>query len=349
MSKKAAFSFLALFCAGIATAFVASGALANRPDCPGNSCHGQTTTSTSSSTTTDATATPTPTPTPTTTTSATATPTPTPTPTTTTTTTTTSSSSGSADPSGVAMPIGDISGWHQVFADNFANTSVPLGTSCGGTSGFPHGLTKWDAYPYAWTGYPSWGTYCPERTTSIHDGTMDIWLHSESVGGTMKHLISAPVPKIAGAASWNGQLYGRYVIRFQEPSAFGMFHPSFLLWPNSNVWPRDGEIDFPEGDTNSQMAGFMHWQNATAGSQADGYYSGVPFYGPWHTAVIEWLPTRVTFILDGKVVGNSTDTTKIPNTPMHWVIQTNGNPSVTPDNTSQGHILIDWVAIYSRA
>src|SRR5271169_5401660 len=34
--------------------------------------------------------------------------------------------SGSADPSGQRMPTGNLPGWRQVFADNFAQ-SVPLG------------------------------------------------------------------------------------------------------------------------------------------------------------------------------------------------------------------------------
>jgi beta-glucanase (GH16 family) len=127
-----------------------------------------------------------------------------------------------------------------------------------------------------------------------------------------------------------------------------MFHWSWLLWPNSNVWPRDGEIDFPEMDSNSgSTSAFMHWLNATSGSTADAYNMKVPAYGAWHTAVIEWLPTRCSFYLDGNLVGSSTNTSHIPNTPMHYVIQFNGAGS-TPDNATQGHVYIDWVAIYKR-
>src|SRR5690349_1934362 len=43
------------------------------------------------------------------------------------------------DPSGQTMPTGDITGWRQVFADNFS-TPVPLGS-------FPSMVsTKWTAY-----------------------------------------------------------------------------------------------------------------------------------------------------------------------------------------------------------
>jgi Glycosyl hydrolases family 16 len=263
-------------------------------------------------------------------------------------------SSSSADPSGQAMPVGDttVSGqaWHQVFADNFpSNEDVALGSTCGDSTAFPHAAnvsTKWTAYPYGWKGTPTWGSYCPELTTSIHDGMMDIWLHSATVNGTMLHLIDAVEPRFSSGGG--SQLYGRYVIRYEEPVSFPMFHLSWLLWPDSNVWPGDGEIDFPEGDTNQATTNaFMHYQGATSGGQQDAYTAQTPISGAWHTAVIEWLPSRCTFILDGKTIGNSTS--HIPDTSMHYVIQNGGSFGVTtPNNTSQGHIYIDWVAIYAR-
>src|SRR5207247_8275784 len=94
---------------------------------------------------------------------------------------------------------------------------------------------------------------------------------------------------------------------------------------------------------------FMHWKDGTSGSQQHAYSTGVNVHGSWHTAVIEWLPSRVTFLLDGRVVGSTTDTTKIPSKAMHWLIQNGGHLGGTPDNQRQGHIVIDWVTIYARA
>jgi hypothetical protein len=267
-----------------------------------------------------------------------------------------SSSGGSSgsDPSGEPMPVGNVTvggqAWRQVYADNFPSSeNTPLGGYCGDPNGFPHKLSNWYAYPYPWRGTPNWATYCPERTTSVHDGVMDIWLHSESVAGVMQHLITAPLPRVAGAPLYSGQVYGRYAVRYQEPTAFPMFHVSWLLWPDSNYWPQDGEIDFPENDTDSSKTGaYLHWLGASVGTQQDPYEPLVPFAGPWHTAVIDWLPSRVTFYLDGQVIGNTTDTWKITNRPLHWILQTNGSSFVAgPDNTSQGHIYIDWLTMYA--
>jgi hypothetical protein len=239
-------------------------------------------------------------------------------------------------PSGVCMPVGDLPGWRQVFSDDF-NQDVPLGS-------FPDAVaSSWTAYPYPWSGTPAWATYDPHRTTSFHDGVQDIWIHT--VDG--EHLIAANMPRLPGGGS--DQLYGRYAIRYRSDS-FGYYKPSWLLWPRSGNWPTDGEIDFPEQGqfSDSSVCAFMHHQDGTSGGDQDAYCSGGYDTTAWHTAVIEWTPSRCTFILDGKTIGNSTS--RIPDTPMDYVIQNDGagDTGAAPDN-AQGHIYIDWITIYAPA
>jgi hypothetical protein len=249
------------------------------------------------------------------------------------------------------MPVGDTTAdgqvWHQIFADDFGDEGTPLGRSCNDPRAFPRTTPSWDAYPWPWRGTPPEGVYCPGRTTSIHDGVMDIWLHSERFDGAWHHLIDAPVPVIKGYPSGNGQLYGRYVIEFHQPRSFPMFHVSWLLWPDSNNWPTDGEIDFPEADTSRTISAFVHWRGSTSGSTQDPYSTDTPIFGGWHQAIIEWLPSRCTLILDGRAIGNTTNPAIIPQTRMHLVIQNGIRKHATLDNTTQGHILIDWIAIYA--
>jgi hypothetical protein len=242
----------------------------------------------------------------------------------------------SADPSGEAMPTGDLPGWHQIFTDDFAQ-DVPLG-------GFPSAVsTKWKPYPFPWKDTSKNGTYWPEKGISEHGGMMDLWLHTETVNGVTYHISEAPQPILPIAT--RGQLYGRYVIRFKADPVPG-YKTAWLLWPDSGL-RTDGEIDFPEGNLNGTFYAYMHHQDATSGSDQDAYSTGAT-YTSWHTAVIEWLPTRCTFILDGRVIGNST--TRIPSTPMHWVIQTETQLSGgAPADSASGHVYIDWVAVYSRA
>src|SRR2546423_176136 len=67
---------------------------------------------------------------------------------------------GSTTPSGEDMPVGDISGWHQIFSDDFT-TSVPLGS-------FPSAVSsKWFAYPDIWQDTSKNGTYSPSKVISV--------------------------------------------------------------------------------------------------------------------------------------------------------------------------------------
>jgi beta-glucanase (GH16 family) len=231
------------------------------------------------------------------------------------------------------MPIGDMPGWHQVFADDFT-TDVPLGK-------FPGAVAdKWSAYPDGWNDTTKNGTYYPSKVISIRNGVLNMYLHTEN--GI--HMVSAPEPKIPGAVgSEGGLLYGRYVIRFRADPIPG-YKTAWLLWPDSETWPRDGEIDFPEGDLDGTLSAFMHRQNGTSGDDQDAFDSSIT-YTAWHTATLEWLPSSVRFFLDGKLIGTSTS--RIPDTPMHWVIQTEtATDGSVPSNTAAGNVQIDWVSVY---
>jgi len=236
----------------------------------------------------------------------------------------------SVDPSGQPMPVGDLPGWHQIFTDNFA-TPVPLGS-------FPSAVaSKWTAYS-GFADTSGHGVYDPAKVVSIANGVMTLHLHTEN--GT--HYVSAPVPIIPGQGTYQGQIYGRYAIRFRADPVPG-YKTAWLLWPDDDQWP-EGEIDFPEGDLTGTIGAYVHHKGNPHVQEA---YSTDVNYGGWHTAVIEWSPGAVKFILDGTVIGNDTNTAVIPDTPMHWVIQTETTPG-GPAGTAAGNVQIDWVTMYSR-
>jgi len=253
------------------------------------------------------------------------------------------------------MPVGDLPGWQQIFTDDF-NIDVAPGE-------FPHRvIDEWGAYPYPWRDTKgqrhdnpeSGGWYHPEKTVSIEDGVMRIRLHSEFLDGANKRLVAAPLPRIhgEGVPATEGQLYGRYAIRFRADMVHG-YKTAWLLWPDSGVHPRDGEIDFPEGNLTDDVRGFMHWMRATRGDQQYYARSGQSYYD-WNTAVIEWEPGRVAFYLNGELMqdasgGSSEWFDRIPNTPMHWVIQTETRlDDIQPTMADEGYVEIDWVAVWRR-
>jgi hypothetical protein len=257
------------------------------------------------------------------------------------------------DPSGVPMPTGNPAGWTQIFADNFANDNVPVGSwsgcSVGATmatshcTGLPSAVdAKWFAYPDGWSGTPTTGTYDPSRVMSIENGVMNYYIHTTS--GV--NMISAPEPKIpVNDGGWGGRLYGRYIIRARADSLPG-YHLSFLLWPDSGVWPGDGEIDFPEADFDSgTINAFMHWQGGTSAASQDVYSVNASF-DQWHTYEIDWSASAVSFYIDGNLVGSST--ANVPDTPMHLVLQTGTSyDEATPASSTAGNVQIDWVTAYA--
>lgn len=245
---------------------------------------------------------------------------------------------GSNDPStliGSAPPPASLPGWHRVFADDFSE-NVPMGQ-------FPSAVSsRWWAYPNGWLDTTRAGEYDPQSTVSVHDGMMDIDLHALGTAS----LVAAPVPRIPGASAQYGQLYGMYAVRFRADRIRG-YKTAWLLWPDDNRWPQDGEIDFPEGNLTDNFCGYVHYEHGTAAND-QAQVCGSSTYQEWHTAVLEWTAGRVVFALDGRVLGSVTQ--RIPDTPMHFVLQTENatwGPAAGPSDS--GHVYIDWVAIYRAA
>lgn len=258
------------------------------------------------------------------------TPTPTPTPT-------------PSTPSGEAMPVGDLTGWKQVFTDDFTNGNVPVGSFPGSYG------TKWsvgygDNVPDT-AGKNNGGrsVYMPSKVLSINNGVMNMYLHSENG----KSYGAAPMPKV-NKQTWpyNGQLYGKWTVRFKSDAIHG-FKTAWLLWPDSGLW-NDGEIDFPEGDLDGTISAFHHCVGANPANNCLAVGTQAKFTD-WHTASIEWSPGRVTFILDGKQIGTTTNS--VPTKPMHYVMQTEscfGGSSDCPAAGASANLQVDWIAVYTR-
>jgi hypothetical protein len=235
---------------------------------------------------------------------------------------------GGTDDDGTSVPLGDLPGWNQVFAEDF-HQDAPLGD-------FPG-----PSYSGRWTGYEGIadtsesGIYSNQRVVSVQDGVLDMHLRTED--GTP--LVAAPIPLVHGR--WGNQLYGRFEARFRADPVVG-YKTAWLLWPDSDNWA-EGEIDFPEGP----LADEFYAANLQVGSPGvfDLKTEGLARFDDWHVATIEWTPDAVTFFLDGEQVGTSTSS---PSTPMHWVLQTETDHGTPPADTA-GHVQVDWVTIYEMA
>jgi hypothetical protein len=241
------------------------------------------------------------------------------------------------------MPVGDLPGWRQVFTEDFSEGDVPLGSFPGPAYNAKWSVNYADGTPDT-AGQQSGGKsgYYPSKVLSVKDGMLDMYLHSEK-GISMG---AAPAPKLhpANGRPYDSLLYGRYSVRFRSEALRG-FKTAWLLWPDSGVWPRDGEIDYPEGDLSKSFYGAVH----QAGSDKNIFHenpSGARFTA-WHTATTEWTPGRVEFFLDGVSIGVST--VGIPDKPMHYILQTESCLTGCPAPATSGHLQVAWVAIWAKA
>lgn len=255
-----------------------------------------------------------------------------------------SSSANDDSVSGQRLPVGDLPGWRQVFASDFTHGDVPVGGFPGAMYGAAWSAGYGDGTPdTAGQGSGGKSGYYPSKVLSVKNGVLDWYLHSES-GISMG---AAPAPIIANSSQSphrpNSQLYGRYSVRFKADALPG-FKAAWLMWPDSGLWPMDGELDYPEGDLAGPLSGAVH----RSGLSQD-VYDVVPsdaLFTSWHTATTEWTPGRVSFLLDGKLLGASTVGTPVK--PMHYILQTESCLPGCPLPTTAGHVQVAWVAIWSR-
>ncbi|KWT61851.1 hypothetical protein ADL21_11235 [Streptomyces albus subsp. albus] len=227
----------------------------------------------------------------------------------------------------VSPPAEAAPRWVPMFADDF-DIPVPLGSFsdcnhyadtprayCGGLSGSVR--DNWWAYPNTWPdtakqrGYPVGGTYHPEDTVSVSpdvsgDGQMHLRMWRPANGGDVHSATVVPKKLME-------QTYGAYEETWRVSKAAPGYKSAHLLWPVDN----DGcsEIDFPELEWNTTVAGFAHPSDC---GEQDAFDTNAK-WTDWHTSRIEWTPGRIRFYLDGKLVGESTR--GVPDRPMNWDIQ----------------------------
>lgn len=237
--------------------------------------------------------------------------------------------------SGIPMPVGDLPGWTQIFAEDF-DTPAALGSI--GTA------YDWDVRGYDnLTDTSGNGTYTPDLVLSASNSCLDYYMHTEAG----RPRVAAPV-----MMEYFGQTYGRYSVCFRSDHLPG-YKMAFLLWPSSDDW-NEGEIDWPEGELGEQMRP----ASAIKGSYNNGTMQFDPptfTFSPtdttdWHVATTEWEPGLIRWYWDGALLTQTTNPAGVPDTNFRWTLQAEtsiGGPS--PDPGVAGHLQVDWAVAYSYA
>lgn len=230
-------------------------------------------------------------------------------------------------------------GWKPLISQDF-DRAAPLGTFADRYPGWSwyDGMTETSRETARPEGQV--GIWQSRTTMSVHDGVMDCRVHTE--GERPQVCALTPTP---GGSNWRGQMYGRYTVRFKADPVPG-YKIAWLLWPDSDDWS-EGEIDFPEASLDGTITGSSHRNDGDPADFAYFFDTGQRM-GGWHTATIDWRPGRLTYLLDGES-WTTTEPAALPRVPMRWALQAETEiVDSAPDRKAQGHILIDWVAAWSR-
>ncbi|WP_152187100.1 family 16 glycosylhydrolase, partial [Segeticoccus rhizosphaerae] len=235
------------------------------------------------------------------------------------------------------MPTGDLppdalatAGWKQILAENFT-------TDCA-AGDFLTAYPGWIAYPDTWdNGHTSY--YNGGNSITVADGVLSMQLYTDGTGKPRTETIQPP------GGQGGQQQYGIYEIAYRVPAPIPGYKQAFLLWPVSNDG-NQGEIDFPEAsfEAGQPIAGFVH-EVEPPGLHVNNAYAEVSSTaatdGQWHVCRIVWKGDRVEFWLDGTRLGTGyTSTVNVPDIPMTWKLQTEGNltgtfadPGIDPATT----------------
>lgn len=211
----------------------------------------------------------------------------------------------------------------RIFGETFRR-DAPEGT-------FLDRYRNFDAYPYPWRCTDRNARYDPDNL-SVKGGKLNARLWTDPTRGT---LVAAPWPRLP-----RNLVCGRFRTRMRATPTPG-FKVAILLWPWSDTWPDEGEIDFPECNLDDPtVMGFAH--HADPGGSQD-VFPTTARISDWHVYETVWRPHYVAFTVDGIEIGRST--THIPSTPMRWVLQC--ETAGKPHSDAQARVQFDWISAYT--
>jgi licheninase len=129
-----------------------------------------------------------------------------------------------------------------------------------------------------------------------------------------------------------------------SPASSG-FHSVALLWPESDVWPDDGEIDFmeildPARQTVTATVIRYDWNDLLLAPL--NFHTELAIDATqWHSWAVDWTPDHIAGYVDGTQWFQTTN--NVPHTPMLLCLQLD---DFGGDISAGGQQTIDWARGY---
>jgi hypothetical protein len=239
------------------------------------------------------------------------------------------------DPSGQS-PATALSGFTLKYVQEFKRDSPPPG---------------WNIY----TGVPG------GETSSVADWVPGMCTFS----GGEAHFMADGVDSCGMKYLRGPQKYGAFFARLRavpEPSS-QQFSDIFLLWPANYQWPPEIDIYEDKAEQTRTSASMFNTVGNLCGTSPtfaclapyeqgnDGANGVANTDTEWHTYGVEWTPSGVSWLIDGKVVFSAPTTrvrspAKQPALPMDMALQSQ-NLAGAGAPTKRETMTVDWVEQFS--
>jgi hypothetical protein len=228
-------------------------------------------------------------------------------------------------PSGVAMPVGNQSGWKQVLADNFNGTTLD---------------SKWQKYNGVVGG--NLGGWWARSHTVVSGGELILKTYSDPPNCTNAAICPLFNNEVSGGIKSKLSLtYGKILVRVRTtPVADDTFLA--LLYPTSDIAPPEDDFVVDGGPANLTTIGAFLTDSLTANA------------AQWHTLGVIWSPGEVQYTIDGNVWATESNP-NVSNVPMNIVLQSQTDCEAAPGLTctvpwaaTEPNVDVDWVVAYTR-
>jgi hypothetical protein len=241
------------------------------------------------------------------------------------------------------MPTGNLPGWKQIFAEDFtkpaATGTMGSDTDAGKIIYTGANNTKWVTYPKTFLDTYERRPYRSDQVLSVHDGSLDFFLHS--VDGQPAG--ANPSPVITGTSQY--QTFGRYSARLKvDNTDLSEYYIAWLLWPyEESLWD-SAESDYPELPLKAGVTGLHGVAHYKAGMHEKFDDPSVNLH-EWHTYTQDWTPLTRSYYVDDRLIYQTFR--PVYQAPERWQLQTETNAWGATSLNHSGHLLVDWVSVYS--
>jgi beta-glucanase (GH16 family) len=246
----------------------------------------------------------------------------------------------------------DGSAWSCTFHDDFAGTALDR--------------TKWVPQTVFATGDQSAGFACyadDPANISVGSGVLSLTVRKlaapQPCGSATSSLSSSYTAGSISTYHLFSQQYGRFEARMRNTATTARgLHEAFWLWPDDRVpstttWPDAGEIDISE--TYSQYPNlsvpFLHYSADADGPQPglNTAWNCTALRGQWNTYTLEWSPTRVSILVNGKTC--LTNTSGDPAFQKPYIVDLtaalgSGTNAMTADTPIPATVDVDYVRVW---